>query len=263
MRFKFIFLSFVSALVACAPTRLSTPASAFDGQDRLPAWVNKPDEKYPSEWNLVGLGVANSKQAAENDALKSIAKIFRSKISVDENLVKSVQESSGTAGSSYRNSTNLIKNIGVTANQDLINTKMAEFYFDEKEKMYYVLAVMEKQSTADLVKKDIKASADDIHEWLTAYNNEADALQRFKYLAKIRQNYSLAKTLGEMLPILDAFEENMNYGTTDTELAKLTAESNQACPVFVEVAENFPSQTQKVIVDELTSYGFQIARCLG
>lgn len=238
---------------------MASPVAAFAAQDRLPAWVNDPNEKYPAEWNLVGLGVSRSKQAAENDAFKSIAKVFRSKVTVDERLIKSVQESDGSRGGLYRNSTNLIRNIGISANQTLINTRAAEHFYDEKNKKHYVLAVMEKQSTADLIKKDIAARASDVTAWRASYASEGDALRRFQHVTKIRQNFAASKLLGEMLPILDAFSEGIAYGITEQELDAMSAECAKACPIYIESSPNFPKSTADKIKAELTRFGFQIS----
>lgn len=107
---------------------------------KQPVWISKPSEVYNENIYRVAKGEGLSAKEAENNAFSSLATSFRLKVKTDSSerymAIEGVSET-----------VSFEDNISVEAEHDLINVRIAESYYDAKEKKYYALAVMNIKET--------------------------------------------------------------------------------------------------------------------
>lgn len=147
------------------------------GQKR-PVWISKPSEVYNENIYKVEKGEGLSAKEAENNALSSLARVFGMTVKTD---TKAQQRFTENSKGLEKNST-LEKNTSVEAEHDLINVRIAESYYDAKEKKYYALAVMNIKETVPLIVNKVKENTKTIKNYINKSDNEKDLLRKFSLL---------------------------------------------------------------------------------
>lgn len=227
-------------------------------QDKLPNWVNNPGDKYAESMYLTGLGSSSNKNDAENDALKSIAKFFQSRITVDESVNKQTQELDAGDNSAFSKSMNIIKQVNVQSNVNLINTRIAENYYDQKNGKFFVLAVMEKASTATILEKQMADNATLAADWKSQLTTETTAANRLQTALRIQTLFKANRSIRSMYELLTPTPVADQFGMSESEVTKLLDDAKAAFPVFMKSGEDVPSATVKVIESQFSKAGFRL-----
>lgn len=145
---------------------------------KQPVWISKPSEVYNENIYKVEKGEGLSAKEAENNALSSLARVFGMTVKTD---TKAQQRFTENSKGLEKNST-LEKNTSVEAEHDLINVRIAESYYDAKEKKYYALAVMNIKETVPLIVNKVKENVETIKNYINKLDNEKDLLRKFSLL---------------------------------------------------------------------------------
>lgn len=145
---------------------------------KQPVWISKPSEVYNENIYKVEKGEGLSAKEAENNALSSLARVFGMTVKTD---TKAQQRFTENSKGLEKNST-LEKNTSVEAEHDLINVRIAESYYDAKEKKYYALAVMNIKETVPLIVNKVKENVETIKNYINKSDNEKDLLRKFSLL---------------------------------------------------------------------------------
>jgi len=198
-RGKYLFLIFLSAsllLLNCTYAQ----KSARSAKDKMPEWVNNPHELYPEDQYIVGVGSGDTRQAAEDDALGNIARVFKSKIKVDRTLIENYLEDEKSGDIS--GSTQITQRSRVSTKMQLKNAKIDKSYFSPSEGVYYVLAYLDRRETANLYRKDILQNQDKISEYYQKFKQEKNKLHKFAYINKAVALSDMNALLNEKYQIL-------------------------------------------------------------
>ena len=145
---------------------------------KQPVWISKPSEVYNENIYKVEKGEGLSAKEVENNALSSLARVFGMTVKTD---TKAQQRFTENSKGLEKNST-LEKNTSVEAEHDLINVRIAESYYDAKEKKYYALAVMNIKETVPLIVNKVKENVETIKNYINKLDNEKDLLRKFSLL---------------------------------------------------------------------------------
>jgi hypothetical protein len=129
------------ALSACTTIN----AQSKSGSNSAPDWTRDPYKKYDAKANVAAVGVGNSRQAAEKDALGKLVAIFGQSIQVDEKISTSYREAvQSGAAASWSENTAIDNSIATSAGMDsLVGVEIGETWFDGKTN-YYAAAVLNK-----------------------------------------------------------------------------------------------------------------------
>ena len=142
---------------------------------KQPVWISKPSEVYNENIYRVAKGEGLSAKEAENNAFSSLATSFRLKVKTDSSerymAIEGISET-----------VSFEDNISVEAEHDLINVRIAESYYDAKEKKYYALAVMNIKETVPLIVNKVKENIETIKNYINKSDNEKDLLRKFSLL---------------------------------------------------------------------------------
>jgi hypothetical protein len=166
-------------IVAIIPF-LIAPTYSFAEMKR--DWVDGKSISYPENQYLVGVGYGNTRETAERNSYAAISKIFSANItsiSKDSEIYSQVQ-------SKGRNETkdeiNIEQFIEITTKRVLENVTIAETWFDNKEKVYYVLAVIDREKAGNSLKEQISSIDSQIEEMIKKSRKASDKIQKIRDL---------------------------------------------------------------------------------
>ncbi|MDH5574788.1 MAG: LPP20 family lipoprotein [Nitrospirota bacterium] len=138
-----IIFPFVGALVLSGCWLRSTPTP--------PDWVLTPQEAYPADRYLVGMGQGSNRDQAEKRAYAAVARIFSAHVQA-----KSLdQESYSLKETNDQSSTERTLHIDhltqVTTSKLLENVKVLESWYRQLDQQFFILAGLDRQQTEHLL----------------------------------------------------------------------------------------------------------------
>lgn len=169
-----------------------------------PEWVDNPLEYYPESVYIVGVGSGDTRQAAERDATGNIARVFQSRITVDETVIQNYLETSAQTGSELSFSTQMLNQTAISSDQNLKNIKMERAWFSSSEGLYYVLATLDRRETAHLYQQDIENNDALVQEYLQKSEQASNKLNRYAFLSKARNIFQINQILNQQYQVLTA-----------------------------------------------------------
>ena len=113
----------------------------FGGTAR-PAWIDGGSPQFPSAQYLVGVGQADSRPQATEQAYAAVSRIFKAEITAQAKDWESylVVESRGQTSTERRLTLDNVTR--VTTDKVLENVQVLDTWFDQKTRQYYALAGM-------------------------------------------------------------------------------------------------------------------------
>ncbi len=171
---SFILLS-VMFVFACSPS-----AKAVKQSDEKPEWIDNPYKHFPKSMYLVGVGTGDTREAAENNAFGSIAKIFRSKIQVQQSVYEQFLETD----EEFTSTSQLKRRTNVGASEELKNIRTEQTYFSPSEGLYYALAVLDRSETEAMYEEELQDNEQKIGELYNLYKKSNNKIHQYTYLAK-------------------------------------------------------------------------------
>jgi len=174
------------ALSACTTIN----AQSKSGSSGAPDWIRDPYKKYDERSNVAAVGVGNSRQAAEKDALGKLVAIFGQSIQVDEKISTSYREAvQSGAAASWSENTAIDNSIATSAGMDsLVGAEIGETWFDGKTN-YYAAAVLNKtkalQTYSNLIKVNQAMIDSLVNNMPAADKSSLDGFARYQFAALI------------------------------------------------------------------------------
>lgn len=226
-------------------------------KDSKPKWISSVESEYPNAFYLSSMGVSDSKNNAEKEALQGIASIFKVKIEANETFEKLVKETDLNGKSAIEKTANVIKQISVSTNQNLINTKIEKYYFDEKNNKHYALAVMDKAMTAEILRSNFSSNNSIMKEWHNSLPELSDP-DKLKALNRLQKLLTANELLSDMISILEPAPFNEKSSYSRIYLTKLRHEISQQIPVLINF-KSIPNAVESKVKQILVNYGFAIS----
>ncbi len=158
--------------------------------DQRPEWVDNPYAFYSQDRYFVGVGSGDTRDAAEKNAIAQIARVFQTKIQVDQTLIETINESLKKNKATLSSESTIQNTIRLQSNIELKNVKINQTYFSEKEGLYYVLATLNRPETAALLKQDFEENNQLIKKYFEDAFHETNKLHQ---LANINRAVALAQ----------------------------------------------------------------------
>lgn len=131
----------------------STGCSWFLGKGK-PGWVDGRSAEYPSTHYLTGVGQAETRSNAEDQAYAAVARIFKTEVAAQAKDWEAywVVENRGVSNAERRLTIDHVTK--VTTDKVLENVRIADVWYDSDSRMYYALSVMNRaQAEVSLMDK--------------------------------------------------------------------------------------------------------------
>lgn len=256
---RFWGITLLSILVISTVLNCSPKVGKAQSPD-IPAWVNNPSEQFSKERFLMAVGSATTRQGAKDMAQGNLAKIFVSKVKVDQTSIEKFKEittsEDGESETRTRGESQLITQTDVGSDQQLKNVQIKEVYAAENG-TFYALAVMNRTETAQLYTEEINRNNEMIKSLRKNANQTDSKLERLIYM---KQALTAAR-VNDMLINQRSILTGQTSQTEGPQLSEVTQEYRQVkkeCTVKLK-GEKIPRQIKSVISRRLQNEGFIVA----
>jgi hypothetical protein len=222
-----------------------------------PDWTRDPYKKFDQQSYVAAVGVANSRQEAEKDALGKLVAIFGQSIQVDEKISVSYMEAvrSGAAAS-WSENTSIDNTIQTSAGMDsLIGAEIGDTWYDGRNN-YYAAAILNKtkalQTYSNLIRTN-QAMIDNLVNMSAAEKNTIDGFARYQFAAMIAD---VTFTYGNLLSHIGApsYAQGLKKGDT----YRLEAQNiTKAIPVGIVVRNDKSGRIQGAFAKAFSDIGFR------
>ena len=188
---------------------LSAVGCAWFGGKAKPGWVDGVTSEYPPAQYLVGVGQADNRNSASDQAYAAVARIFKAEVAAQTKDWESyvVVEKRGSSSTERRL---MLDNVTkVSTDKALENVRIMETWYDANKGLYYALAVMSRsQAEAALIERmatlDLAVEAD-----VTESRQTTDKLTTIRHLRRAARNLVLREAYNTDLRVIRANGQGM------------------------------------------------------
>ena len=217
----------------------------------LPSWINNYKNDYPDMLFLSSLGVSEYKSVAEKQAYQGIASAFEVHINAVDESTEVTTESADKFNQTYSE----VFNITTSTDQNLINIKTSESYFDAKSRKYYVLATLNKSNTSAIYQKERNKFLADAESIYAKSKSENDVLLKVAYISNSIAKLEKVKNIESKLRILDNATMEVNKFKKIHELVIERERLLESAKVYI---ENSDDKIFHMLKADFTDLGFKL-----
>ena len=191
------------AVVLCLGLMVSasTGCTWFTGKGK-PGWVDGRSADYPSSQYLTGVGQADTRSNAEDQAYAAVARIFKAEVAAQAKDWESywVVENHGVSNAERRLTIDNVTK--VSTDKVLENVRIADVWYDSESRVYYALSVMNRpQAEASLMEK-VAALDRTIDTDVTESRQAIDKLAKVRALRRAGRNLVLREVYNTDLRVI-------------------------------------------------------------
>jgi LPP20 lipoprotein len=167
-----------------------------------PGWVDGRSADYPSSQYLTGVGQADTRSNAEDQAYAAVARIFKAEVAAQAKDWESywVVENHGVSNAERRLTIDNVTK--VSTDKVLENVRIADVWYDSQSRAYYALSVMNRpQAEASLMEK-VSALDRTIDTDVTESRQAIDKLAKVRALRRAGRNLVLREVYNTDLRVI-------------------------------------------------------------
>lgn len=235
-------------------------ACAGQGQDVKKPGIdfgNQVSANYPSSRYLTATGIGRSEEEARRQAKAELSSVFESRVYSDTfSRVQSVIEDSGAE----RVTRDAEHKIRVVSSVQLQGMEIGETWFDKKQKVYYALAVLNKNKAREEWQGKIDHIDDSIEAQLSSLDSVDSAFAKLRSLVNVRKSWLEREVFVSRLRVL---------GFQDASLADYDIRSvisnihdiKSSLRVFVDMGnDEYSPEVSTIISERLSAKGYIIGK---
>lgn len=223
---------------------------------QLPRWVNNPSEQFSESRYLMAVGSSSTRQGARNQAQANIAKIFVSKVDVNESYVEEFKETTDSeTGTTTHEETQLITESKIESDQQMKNVQIKEIY-EADDGRFYALAVMDRMETSRLYTEEINKNKENIKSLSQKADQTNSKLERLIFMKQALASARVNDMLINQRAILTG-KTTQGEGTTLAEITQEYRQAKEDCTVSISGKE-IPREIQSTISRQLQNEGFTV-----
>lgn len=179
----------------------STGCTWFTGKGK-PGWVDGRSVDYPSSQYLTGVGQADTRSNAEDQAYAAVARIFKAEVAAQAKDWESylVVENRGVSNTERRLTIDSVTK--VSTDKVLENVRIVDVWYDSESRVYYALSMMNRsQAEASLMEK-VVALDRTIDTDVTESRQAIDKLAKVRALRRAGRNLVLREVYNTDLRVI-------------------------------------------------------------
>ncbi|HID39229.1 MAG TPA: hypothetical protein EYP36_06915 [Calditrichaeota bacterium] len=245
---SFILLSVMFAL-ACSPSQ-----KTMRQEGEKPEWIDNPYKLFPKSMYLVGVGTGDTREAAENNAFGSIAKIFRSKIQVQQSVYEQFLETN----EQFSSTSQLKRRTTVGADEELKNIRTEHTYFSPNEGLYYALAVLDRSETEAMYENELQDNDQKIGEFYELYKKSNNKIHMYTYLAKALALDEQNRAIEQKLDIIAVQKFQREPAVSSRTLHEAMRSLLDRITVRLQAEEGTPEELQDYMREMIGKLGFKM-----
>ena len=250
-KIKYPTLLLISILIFSACGTSQNKKDKIATSTALPSWINNYKNDYPEMLYLSNMGVSEYKSVAEKQAYQGIASIFEVQISATDQSTEVTTETADKFNQTYSE----VFNITTSTDQNLINIKTSETFFDEKSGKYYLLATLNKSSTSAMYQKERNKLLSDAESIYTKSKTENDILLKIAYISNSVAMLKKVKNIELKLRILDNSTMEVNKFKKVHELIIEREKLLENAKVFIDSSDD---KIYNMLKSDFANLGFKL-----
>jgi hypothetical protein len=149
-----------------------------------PDWLTGKSSKYPNAFYLVGVGSGKTREAAENQARASIAKIFKADISAATGMVTTETITTKDKEVSADMNEKTVSDVEVAVKKTLEGTEIADFWEDTETGTSHALAVLKRSAAQSILEEQIQQKDDEIAVLGKSVNESMKKLEKLRLMLR-------------------------------------------------------------------------------
>ncbi|MEW5800003.1 MAG: LPP20 family lipoprotein [Bacteroidota bacterium] len=225
-----------------------------------PSWIDTPQDKYPSSQFLTAIGTGDTRKAAENSAAANLSQIFQSSIKAEQTVNERYKELfTAPNQSTFEGESNVTKNITISTDQTLYNIQYPESYTDNMGRTY-VLAVLERQPTAEIYKKKLEENEQQMVRYIEQYDASKDPIARYASINAASVFSSINESLRQQLVIIHPGAVHKPISGYDAvKVQQLLSDARKNLPFSIALTGDSDGRAAAIVKEMLSEMGFVTA----
>jgi hypothetical protein len=188
---RFIFRRSIPTVGSLCLAAMALSGCAWFGGNAKPGWVDGAGSDYPLSQYLIGVGQADNRNSAADQAYAAVARIFKAEVNAQAKDWESylLIESRGSTNAERRLTLDTVTR--VSTDKVVENVRIADAWYDPKKGLHYALAVMSR-SQAETSLMDRMAVLDRaIESDVAESRGTTDKLSKIRSLRRAARNLVL------------------------------------------------------------------------
>lgn len=229
------------------------------GETARPSWIDGGSTQFPSSQYLVGVGQADSRPQATEQAYAAVSRIFKAEITAQAKDWESylVVETRGHTNTERRLTLDNVTR--VTTDKVLENVQVLDTWFDQKTRQYYALAGMNRAQAESAMVERLGELDRTIQTELGEARQTQDKLSHVRNLKRAVKNLILREAYNADLRVV---RSNGLGNPPAYRVADLTAELEQFLAsnlgIVVDMSGEQAEPLVRALLDGLTQEGFSV-----
>jgi hypothetical protein len=174
-----------------------------------PDWLTGKSSKFPDEFYLVGVGAGKTREAAENQARASIAKIFSVDVSAMTGTVTTETITTKDQKVSADLSQKTVSDVQVGVKKTLEGTEIADSWEDPQTGTMHVLAVLDRSAAQAILEEQIRTKDGEIVELGTAIPDASQKLEKLRLMLRQKSLLVAREELNKDLRIVEPMHQGI------------------------------------------------------
>lgn len=227
----------------------------------IPNWINSPYSIYSSEQYYAASSSDKDLEKAEIQAIESIAGIFRRDIKSSTSAESYKTHYSNSLESETESFSEIGQEIFVNIEQNnLIGIEITEKYYDDINNIWYVLALLDKDKTADVYIELIKNNESSIKQLLTRESELSLGMEKISCFYRAMSISQLNEEYISRLKFLNPQKTDLLKGNLiphemiKTKYDELVSKN----PIKIEINNDYNSMVKMSLEEVLKSFGLTI-----
>jgi len=230
-------------------------ASAVVTQE-LPRWITDPTSKYHEALYLSAVGSGSSREEAKREAMSSLSNIFRVEVYSDRRIIEVYTEKRKGEKIDFDHSFNLLSNSALKSENELINVREGETFFDDKMGTFYVLLFINRAETEPLYLEEIEKNDRVLEEYYRSSRKADTKFEKFIYLKKAIQVASINKELRQIHRLISHMEDTLEPPISLQKLNLELSELGRRIITNIETIGEFPEEIAGFLREVIQKTGF-------
>jgi hypothetical protein len=216
-----------------------------------PAWVDKPSAVYPDLLYISAVGSGQDRPRAEAGALGTLAAYFKQSVTSSVSITDTEGQVNGRSTSDSRMSLSIESEAALDV---LIGAEIKNAWQDEKNKIWYAVAVMEKTRCRELYSGELDKTLIEINALIDI--SDGISFETIRNCQKAQVLFEKADMYALILTMLDGQNRQSEITQLKSVSAGVLAKA-QAIPVDVRVKGDVNGRFKAAFAGAFTAAGFK------
>ena len=190
-------------VVLCVGLMVSTSSACswISGKGK-PGWVDGHGSEYPSTQYLTGVGQADTRSGAEDQAYAAVARIFKAEVAAQAKDLESylVVENRGVSNAERRLTIDSVTK--VSTDKALENVRIADVWYDADRRVHYALGAMNRAQAEASLREKLGALDRAIDADVVESRQATDKLAKVRALRRAGRNLVLREVYNTDLRVI-------------------------------------------------------------